>query len=68
MGVSAEGPAIVADGLLPGGKFIAFRRDAMTGMERLRSLFGNSHAWAVSADGNTIVGREVGKNNPSVQL
>jgi probable HAF family extracellular repeat protein len=59
-GVSANGSVIVGDAYLPGGKVVAFRWDAVHGMVSLGSLFGQSQAAAVSADGNTIVGREYG--------
>lgn len=65
-GVSGNGSVIVGSAYLPGGKFVAFRWDAVKGMVNLGSLLNtNSQATAISADGNTIICREFGKTiNP----
>jgi hypothetical protein len=64
-GVSSNGLVIVGDAYLPDGKFVAFRWDASKGMVNLGSLFGRSQAFGISADGNTIIGREYGSFNPT---
>jgi uncharacterized membrane protein len=64
--VSGDGSVVVGNAYLPGGRFVAFRWDAVNGMVNLGSLIRDSQATAVSGDGNTIVGREFGKTNPGV--